>query len=94
LPAGFTDPALDQIGNAGRNDKFGPHYFNTDMSLQKNFPIHESLLAQFRIDAYNGFNHINLANPGGAIDQGPQYISGMAPGSNPRQLQFSLRLQF
>jgi hypothetical protein len=97
LPTGFTYPALDQIGNAGRNDSWGPRYFNTDMSLQKNFQIHESLLAQFRIDAYNGFNHINLnfnSDGSAPIDQGPQYISSMAPGTNPRQLQFSLRLQF
>lgn len=94
LPDGFTCPTLDHIGTAGRNDAWGPHYFNTDMSLQKNFQVYETLLAQFRIDAYNGFNHINLANPGGTIDQGAQFISGMAPGSNPRQLQFSLRLQF
>lgn len=94
LPTGFSYPTLDHIGSAGRNNKFGPSFFNVDMSLQKNFPIYETLLAQFRFDAYNVINKINLANPGGGIDQGPQYISGMAPGANPRQLQFSLRLLF
>jgi hypothetical protein len=67
------------------------------MSLQKNFQIFERLLAQFRIDAYNGFNNINLnfnSDGNAPIDQGPQFISSMAPGTNPRQLQFSLRLQF
>jgi outer membrane receptor protein involved in Fe transport len=101
-PTGFSNPALDTIGNAGRNDAWGPHYFNTDMSLQKNFQIHESLLAQFRVDAYNAFNNINLnfnADGSAPIDQGPQYIGSMAPGTrnasgDPRQLQFSLRLQF
>ncbi len=97
LPAGFTSPALDTIGNAGRNDAWGPHYFNVDMSLQKNFQIYETLLAQFRVDAYNGFNNINLnfnSDGSAPINEGDQFITSMAPGTNPRQLQFSLRLQF
>ncbi len=101
LPTGFSYPALDQIGNGGRNGGHGPAYFNTDMSLMKNFPIWETMLLQFRFDAFNGFNNINLNfNQDGSapIDQGPQYISSMAPGANgvgsPRQLQFSFRLEF
>lgn len=93
---GFTAPGLDQIGNAGRNDAFGPRFFNTDIAVQKNFPIKESIYAQFRIDASNAFNHINAANPGDTvpIDQGPQYSSGQAAGASARQLKFSLRLEF
>jgi hypothetical protein len=93
--SGFTAPGLDQIGTAGRNNVYGPGFFNTDLSLQKNFPIWETLFAQFRVDAFNAFNHINPGNPGGNIDQGPQYITGQsASGSGARQLQFSLRVQF
>jgi hypothetical protein len=92
---GFTAPGLDQIGTAGRNGKFGPNYFNTDLAVQKNFPIHESLFAQFRMDAYNVFNHMSLANPSGNIDQGTQSISSLAYSNyETRQLQFSVRLQF
>jgi outer membrane receptor protein involved in Fe transport len=94
----FTAPGLDQIGNMGRNSVFGPHFFNGDLSLQKNFPIYESLLAQFRVDAFNGFNHINAGNPGQTnIDGGAFTITGepaLNVYTNPRQLQFSLRLQF
>ncbi|MFT4114570.1 carboxypeptidase regulatory-like domain-containing protein [Silvibacterium sp.] len=100
LPVGFSDPGLDMIGTAGRNDALGPRFFNTDIALQKNFPIHESLFAQFRVDAYNAFNHINSGFGGSGagvnIDQGPQYVTASTAefGQNPRQLQFSLRLQF
>ena len=97
--SGFTAPGLDQIGTAGRNNIVGPSFFTTDMSLQKNVPIHESIVGQFRVDAYNVFNHINPANPGNtSIDSGDSYISGIAGGGNafapPRLLQFSLRVQF
>jgi hypothetical protein len=92
---GFTATALDQIGTAGRNGVFGPNFFNADIAVQKNFPIHESLFAQFRMDAYNAFNHMSLANPGGSIDQGDQNIGGLFGSQFPtRQLQFSVRLQF
>ncbi len=76
---------MDQIGTAGRNGVFGPNYFNTDLALQKNFPIHESLFAQFRVDAYNAFNHMSLGNPGGSIDNGEQTIGGIVrePVPNP-----------
>jgi hypothetical protein len=92
---GFTAPGLDQIGNTGRNSTFGPNYFNTDLAVQKNFPIKESLFAQFRMDAYNVFNHMSLSNPGGSIDNGDQTIGSLAYAQFPtRQLQFSVRLQF
>jgi outer membrane receptor protein involved in Fe transport len=93
----FTQAGLDQIGNMGRNSLYGPGYFNGDLSLQKNFPIYESLLAQFRVDAYNGFNHINPGNPGTTQTGTDAVISGepaLNVYTNPRQLQFSLRLQF
>jgi hypothetical protein len=91
----FTAPGLDQIGNTGRNSTFGPNFFNADIAVQKNFPIHESLFAQFRMDAYNAFNHMSLGTPGGSIDNGDQTIGGLFGSQFPtRQLQFSIRLQF
>ena len=95
-PGLFQPSPLDTIGNAGRNDAYGPHQFTGDLSLQKNFPIHEAILAQFRVDAFNGFNHINFGNPGGNVDQAGSISSGPGPGgtTSPRQLQFGLRLQF
>src|ERR1700689_899530 len=92
----FTEAGLDQIGNRGTNSYIGPGYFNGDLSLQKNFPIHESILAQFRVDAFNGFNHINPANPS-ASQTGSDGTITSEPAlgiyTNPRQMQFSLRVQ-
>jgi outer membrane receptor protein involved in Fe transport len=92
----FRRPALDQIGNIGRNTAFGPHFFNADLSIQKNFTIHEKYTFQLRADGFNAFNHINWGTPGGNIDQGGSISSGPFPGAsaNPRQLQFSGRVQF
>ncbi len=94
---GFTQPALDQIGTVGRDTAFGPHFFNTDLSLQKNFPVRESVSLQLRADAFNAFNHINWGTPNGNIDQGGSISSGPYPSGTTgatRQLQFSGRIQF
>jgi outer membrane receptor protein involved in Fe transport len=92
----FTATGLDQIGTIGRNSVFGPHFFNTDISVQKNFPIKERVALQFRMDAFNAFNHINFGLPGGNIEQSGSITAG--PGvdgtANPRQLQFVVRVQF
>ncbi len=99
---GFTCPGLDQIGNVGRNSNWGPSFFNTDLALQKNFPIKEHIVAQFRMDAFNAFNHIDAANPNtGNVDSNGNVTNGAGGNgsgpvgqSSPRQLSFSLRVQF
>jgi hypothetical protein len=99
---GFTCPALDKIGTSGRNNAWGPGLWNVDAALQKNFPIHENLFAQFRVDFFNVFNHINPANPNtGNVDSNGNITNGAGangegpPGqASPRQLQFSARIQF
>ena len=98
LGGSFTDPGLDTIGNSGRNSVFGPHLFNSDMSLMKNFNVLERAELQFRMDAFNAFNHVNWGTPNGTIDStnAGQITSGPFPNGsvNPRQLQFTARVQF
>lgn len=99
---GFSCPALDQIGNSGRNNAWGPSFWNVDTSLMKNFPIKERLTAQFRVDFFNLFNHIDPANPNtGNVDSNGNITNGAGGNgvgpvgqASPRQLEFSARLQF
>jgi hypothetical protein len=89
----FTTPGLDQIGTLGRNSLYGPNFFNTDLSVMKSFPIREVATIQFRMDMYNAFNYISFGSPSGVdgtISNGP----GKDGTANPRQLQFSVRVQF
>jgi hypothetical protein len=92
----FTDPGLDTIGNGGRNNAFGPNFYNVDLSALKNFPIRERVTLQFRADAFNGFNHINFGLPSGNIQSAGNITNGPGPGgtTNPRQMQFTARIQF
>ena len=92
----FSRPNLDRFGNVGRNNYFGPAFFNTDLAMAKNVPIHEEITGQFRLDAFNVFNHISPGNPGNScIDcSGAGVITGMAIGQSPRQLEFSATINF
>jgi len=92
----FTRPQIDQFGNVGRNNYFGPWFFTDDISMIKSIPIWEQVKAQFRIDAFNAFNHISPGNPGNdCIDcSGAGIITGMAIGTFPRQLEFSATVTF
>ncbi len=96
LGGAFTDPGLDTIGNGGRNNAWGPNFYNVDMSAFKNFTIKERVTLQFRADAFNAFNHINFGLPSGNIQSVGNITSGPGPGgtTNPRQMQFTARVQF
>ncbi len=92
----FTKPGLDQIGTVGRNSVYGPHLFNTDLAVQKSFSVREKATIQFRTDFFNVFNKINWGTPSGNLENDGSITNGpFKDGStNPRQLQFSLRVQF
>ena len=52
------------FGNTARNFFRGPHYFNSDFSIFKNFQIRESGMGfTLLANAFNVFNHPNFANP-------------------------------
>ena len=96
LGGGFTDPGLGNIGNGGRNNAWGPNFYNVDISAFKNFSIKERVTLQFRADAFNAFNHINFGLPSGNIQSAGNITSGPGPGgtTNPRQMQFTARVMF
>jgi len=61
----------------------------------KNFPIFERLTFQMRAEAFNLFNHANLANPNvtfGATNFGT--ITSVQTNTNPRILQLAGKINF
>jgi hypothetical protein len=59
----FPTPAPGTNGNLGRNRFRGPGYAQVDFSLAKKFSVTERIALQFRFDAFNAFNRVNLNNP-------------------------------
>jgi hypothetical protein len=88
-----------------RNQLFGPHYRRFDFSLFKNWKLMEKYTLQFRAEAFNLTNTPNFAQPNNSIiawnaDGTPSTAGGVGQisstrlGTNPRQMQFALKLNF
>jgi hypothetical protein len=59
----YAQPAAGTLGTERRNDLIGPRNTNVDLSLAKEFIIHDELKFQLRGDAFNALNHVNLGEP-------------------------------
>ena len=108
-PAAFATPT-GNFGNFGRDQLYGPGYWNVDFSVTKSTNLTEQIALQFRTEFFNIFNHPNFALPGGVISPGATLancsgcISTQTPdvaqgnpglgGGGPRVLQFALLLKF
>lgn len=102
----FVLPNGTGAGNTPRNIARGHGAFQVDLAIQKDIPIQNRLHAQFRVDAFNLFNHPNF----GYIDPylidrqfgqvtkmlnaSQSAISPVYQEGGPRTLQFSLKFQF
>jgi Carboxypeptidase regulatory-like domain len=80
----FSNNALGTPGNASRRYFFGPGMENFDMALLKNLRLTESKSLQFRIEAFNVFNHAQFFGPqavDGNISSATfgQVVSAMVP---------------
>jgi len=89
----FALPTLYTYGNSARNPFYGPGLVNFDTSLAKAFPIHEQVAFQFRMDAYNTFNHVNWAPPNGNFS-GSTFGNITTTSTNMRVFEFMGRLTF
>ncbi len=102
----FTDAGLGNLGNAGYNSLRGPSGFYSDLSVSKDIPIGERVKAQFRMDAFNIFNHPVYAFSGNnganacvdclntSINGNNGRITDIEAGTTMREIQFALRLTF
>jgi len=96
--AAYAAPAFGTYGNAGRNSLRGPNYWDLDTSVFRQFPVGEGRQFEFRAEAFNLANHVNLGQPDGTITDGPSFgtISGTAYGNTAlnRQLQIAVKFIF
>jgi outer membrane receptor protein involved in Fe transport len=97
-PSVFSVPGAGVFGNAGRNSLRGPGLKVADLSLFKNQRIGKYGL-QFRLEAFNAFNVVNLGlpnfiifNTGGAPN--PQAGKITSTATPARQIQLGLKFLF
>ena len=100
-------PCAGTLGNAGVMSLSGPRSFTTDASIMKNFNITERFALQFRMDAFNLFNHrvlnfnanagntcIDCMSPTGQLQNNAGLVTDIDPNTTMRELQFAIRLSF
>ena len=93
-PAAFAVPQTFTYGDSAPYSLFGPGYSNWDMSIFKDFRLNERFRLQFRSDFFNTFNHPSFSNPASNISVTTQVGHIYSTSSDPRSIQFALRLSF
>lgn len=82
-----------RFGDAGRHTIIGPGDYEYDFSLFKNFRIKESAQLQFRAEFFNLMNRAIFNDPNQTIDA-PGAGALTSTSSDPREIQFALKLSF
>jgi hypothetical protein len=80
-------------GNSGINPLHGPDQVLLDSSLEKKFDLVERAKLEFRVDAFNTFNHPTFGLPDSNVGDGSEGQITSTSVDN-RRLQLSLRLSF
>jgi hypothetical protein len=94
---------LGTDGTLARDAYRGPRQTSTNLAIGRNFQAGEGRMFQFRADAYNAFNNVNLYLPNGdlalALQSNGAYSSTSIFGKStvafdPRILQLSAKFLF
>ena len=90
----FVAPPLYAYGNSGRNILIGPKMYNWDASLQRTFPVSESMRFELRGEYFNVFNTPQFYPPMNLVGN-PDFgtLTAIRGGSN-RQGQLALKFIF
>ncbi len=99
----FVNPANGTFGTVARDSVYGPGYASVDVSLFKAIPLQNALRAQLRLEMFNIFNRVNLAQPGSRVGGGLGRIGdtigdsrgspGIGPGE-PFNMQLAIKFLF
>ncbi len=95
-PSDFPVP-FGSDGTLGRNTFCGPNYKELDFSLVRNFSarfLGESGKIQFRAEAFNIFNRVNLFLPDFDLAGNPLTFGKSTQAFPPRELQFGLKFSW
>jgi outer membrane receptor protein involved in Fe transport len=101
IPDASGGPLVYHFGDIGRNAIIGPRFDNVDFSLVKRTRITERFTHEFRIEAFDLFNHPNFGQPGRTAAVGSATFGiinstrfPVGDSGSARQLQFAMKLIF
>jgi hypothetical protein len=93
-PAAYATPGEFAFGNAGRNSLVGPGTRTADLYMRKEFKVGKRARLEFRVEAFNAFNHPNFGLPDNYIDDGESAGTITSTSIAQRQVQFGARFAF
>jgi hypothetical protein len=88
----FTLAPAGTFGNAGRNNLIAPAYEDVSLVVSRVFQFGDRAALQFRVEAFNSFNHPNFDAPVQTVDNAS--FGSIQVAEAARQVQFGLRLKF
>jgi hypothetical protein len=91
-PAAFQAPASGTYGNLGNNTIVGPGRFNVDLGLVRSIRIGGERQIQFRAEAFNVLNRVQLNNPVTTLNS-PNF-GFITSAGDPRIMQFAVKFEF
>jgi hypothetical protein len=98
--ASLENTPFDVQPNTGKNKFYGPDFVNVDAVALKNTSLTEKISLQFRLEAYNLFNHAQFSQPDNLISDTGTFGQSLSTITRPdgttsaRQLQVALKLIF
>jgi len=91
--AAFANPAAGTDGNGGRNIVEGPGYRAVDLGLFRDLGMPGRTTVQFRLEATNVLNTVNLQNPGTNLNA-PATFGKIRTARDMRRIQLGARFSF
>ncbi len=90
----FAPAAPGTFGNVPKNYPSGPGTNNWDLGVNKSFQFAERYRAQFRLEAFNAFNRLNLGSPVSSLNSGPNTFGHIYNSGASRVVQFAVKFYF
>jgi hypothetical protein len=86
---------LGQLGNASRRLFYGPGISNFDVSLNKLLRINEGKALEFRLEAFNAFNHAQFYGPASVVGEvNDPHFGQVVSAAAPRLVQLAMKFAF
>ena len=96
-PTIFSRPDDFTLGNAPRaiGSIRSPWSWTTNLSLAKQFPVHEEMFLEIRLEARNAFNHPVFGTPDTTVDDTGNFGKIFyQSGNGPREMQLAVKFNF
>jgi len=92
----FPEENLGQLGNAKRRVFYGPGINNFDMTLQKGLRLADARSFEFRLEAFNAFNHTQFYGPASVDGQveDTNNFGKIVSAAAPRLVQLAAKFSF